>query len=862
MAQKERQLKAIMFTDIVGYTAMMQREEDLAISYAQRHEDLLNQLVPKYNGAIFQMMGDGSLCLFDSAVAAVECARDIQISLTKKDYVPLRIGIHIGDIVIDGNKIYGDGVNLASRIESSGHAGTILLSSHVRDKIKNKGLRSQSVGLFELKNVSELMELFAFRHPDLRIVEKKELSNRVGRKNIFNRSTGLIILTISVLLIAMSINPSSRNYLINAFNLSQEDNIIRVAVFPFKTSGHEDVKYLGEGIVDIIHPKLVALEDINSLDPIITTSLDKKFDSNVMRISQESIIEANNIEFFVIGSILKIGELLKFTGRIINKKGISIEPIEVNIQSSEDLYLGIEGFVKLVIQSLYREKNLDFTDEALEETNNFEAFKEYIKGESNRRNGKFEFAQENYKKAVKLDSNFTLAWFRLFNDFGLYKDERDNRYKPSALITVIDSQITNLAKPFREYYLAYKKIHEGNILEGTNDLKQQLKIYGDNLDVMYLLADVIFHTNILFDKKAQESFPYFKKIISLTEMFFEADFHLNYYDALRRGDKIALEKFIEKYPNSDGISYSFINNYTQGLYDDPKPDTIINSWIKEKSIPNELFYCQNYDLVIKLFNDSLHRMNEVSDFYLPIILLLQGKFKLLNQNHTNYSTTHSFGWSFILSEPNFNPISDEWIDSLLVYLDNYERFDPGNWFHVAAKSIYYLLDGDLEKYTNSIDTMAKELNGNATSRNNSYLYYNYYRLKSCLARYNHENEKFINLQDSLFSNVLHLYNFASLVHYYYSIKFSLGEVKIEQNRIEEALTIYQNLDYMVGWVPFYIYAPIKFRLAYCYDKLGDNEKAYPLFKYFVTIYGDCDDFYQHNVEYARNKIREYEESIR
>src|SRR5215213_5904607 len=121
-----RHLAAILFTDIVGYTGMMQRDEALALASVRKHHDVLERQVPAHEGEIYQYMGDGSLNIFHSAVQAVKAASEIQKEMLQDPAVPLRIGIHIGEMYTEGGKIFGDGVNIASRIESMGQAGTVL----------------------------------------------------------------------------------------------------------------------------------------------------------------------------------------------------------------------------------------------------------------------------------------------------------------------------------------------------------------------------------------------------------------------------------------------------------------------------------------------------------------------------------------------------------------------------------------------------------------------------------------------------------------------------------------------------------------------------------------------------------------
>src|SRR5437763_15535197 len=120
-----RQLAAIMFSDMFNYTALMQENEQVANGKRLRVKEALETSVSGHNGKILQYYGDGALSVFNSAIDGVTCAVKIQQTLLQEPKVDLRIGIHIGDIVIEDETIYGDGVNLASRIESLAVAGAI-----------------------------------------------------------------------------------------------------------------------------------------------------------------------------------------------------------------------------------------------------------------------------------------------------------------------------------------------------------------------------------------------------------------------------------------------------------------------------------------------------------------------------------------------------------------------------------------------------------------------------------------------------------------------------------------------------------------------------------------------------------------
>ncbi len=133
----ERRLAAIMFTDIVGYTALMGSDEDKAFQVIRKNRRIHKTLIEKYKGEWLKEMGDGTLASFYSSSDAVRCADEIQ-NLSKQEDISLRIGIHEDEVVFSGGDVYGDGVNIASRLESQAANGAICISGAVYKNIKNK----------------------------------------------------------------------------------------------------------------------------------------------------------------------------------------------------------------------------------------------------------------------------------------------------------------------------------------------------------------------------------------------------------------------------------------------------------------------------------------------------------------------------------------------------------------------------------------------------------------------------------------------------------------------------------------------------------------------------------------------------
>jgi adenylate cyclase len=173
LSQATRRLAAIMFTDMVGYTALAQRDESLSLSLVEEQKGMVRPILGRHHGREVKTMGDAFLVEFSSALAAVKCAYDIQkaarernVALPEERKIRLRIGIHLGDVVESQGDISGDAVNVASRIEPLAEAGGVCLTRQVYDQVMNKvELPLSSVGTRVLKNVDAPVEVFRMAMP-------------------------------------------------------------------------------------------------------------------------------------------------------------------------------------------------------------------------------------------------------------------------------------------------------------------------------------------------------------------------------------------------------------------------------------------------------------------------------------------------------------------------------------------------------------------------------------------------------------------------------------------------------------------------------------------------------------------------
>ncbi len=167
-AESQRQLAAVMFTDMVGYASIAQKNESLALELLEEQRQILRSVLPKYNGEEIKTIGDGFLLEFTSALQAARCAVEIQTAIEKRNSseppgkeILVRIGIHVGDVVRERGDIVGDGVNIASRIEPLARPGGICISRQVYDQIQNKlEQRIAPLGTRQLKHIENPVEVY------------------------------------------------------------------------------------------------------------------------------------------------------------------------------------------------------------------------------------------------------------------------------------------------------------------------------------------------------------------------------------------------------------------------------------------------------------------------------------------------------------------------------------------------------------------------------------------------------------------------------------------------------------------------------------------------------------------------------
>jgi len=390
-----RQLAAIMFTDIVGYSALMSKDESAAMNALSKNREIQKMALEKFYGKFIKEIGDGTLNIFQSSWDAVRCAAFIQSKTQNESDYFLRIGIHIGDIVISENDVFGDGVNIASRIQALSEPGGIWLSERVFEDIKNKpGMKADCIGEKALKNIDQPVKIFSIAkecfHPSSQLfIDPDEFRSD-------KKETG-----------QASVTPARAT---------------SVAVMPFTDlSPERDQEYFCEGMAEEIINALTQLDDLR------VAARTSSFSFKGKNLDIREIGRKLNVDKVVEGSVRKSGTRLRITIQLINvEDGYHIWSSQFD-REMQDIF-AIQDEISLIIVDRLKVKLLITEKEKILKrfTQDPEAYDLFLKGRYHwyrRYEGGFLKGIGFFQQAIEKDPLYALAYIGIadsYSSMGLF----------------------------------------------------------------------------------------------------------------------------------------------------------------------------------------------------------------------------------------------------------------------------------------------------------------------------------------------------------------------------------------------------------------------------------------------------------
>ena len=399
-----RRLSAIMFTDMVGYSALAQKNEALALELLEEHRQILRPFFAKHDGREIDTAGDAFFVEFKSAVESTNCAVEIQEALHDRNQqviperrILLRIGLHIGDVVYVGQQVHGDGVNIAARLEPLASPGGICISEDVARQIRNKvSYPVVKLGAEKLKNISMPMDIYCIALPWVQPEHRKKTI--YPTRKVWPYLLGFLV--VIVLLAAY--------YLFNQKNTQGElYSKLRLAVLPLTNiSNDNNDEYFADGMTEEL---ISSLSKISGLNVIARTSIMKykTTDKDISKIGNE----------LMVGSILE-GSVRKFE----NKARVTVQLIDVSTQEHlwsmdydrelKDIF-GIQSEIAQKVADELKVRLVSSEKEQLDKANtsNSLAFQEYLIGKhylNLRTPESIQTSLQHFEKSIQLDTNFAL----------------------------------------------------------------------------------------------------------------------------------------------------------------------------------------------------------------------------------------------------------------------------------------------------------------------------------------------------------------------------------------------------------------------------------------------------------------------
>lgn len=370
MPKPERRLAAIMFTDMVGYTSLSQTNEPLALKLLGKHREIIRPLLSKHGGREVKTIGDAFLVEFGSALEAATCAIEMQRALSRynageRDKILVKVGIHVGDVVHQDGDIYGDTVNIASRVEAQARGGEICISGQVYDQVGNKiDARAERLPVVSMKNVNQRITVYKI-FPETKareaITEPVELEKR------------------------------------------------RVAVLPLKNlSPNRNDEYFADGLTEEL---ITALSGVSGLTVIARTSV-MQYKESTKRISE--VGKELRAGTLVEGSVRKAANKLRITIQVVDAESEAHLWVENYDREMDDVFAiqteiaeKVAGALKVRLVGAERKRL------GARPTSSIEAYTLYLKGRyhwNERREASINKAIKYFEEAVAKDPAFALGY--------------------------------------------------------------------------------------------------------------------------------------------------------------------------------------------------------------------------------------------------------------------------------------------------------------------------------------------------------------------------------------------------------------------------------------------------------------------
>ncbi|MBL0233016.1 MAG: tetratricopeptide repeat protein [Chitinophagaceae bacterium] len=589
-----RQLAAIMFTDISGFSSLMGNDEHKAHEILKKNRALQKPIIEQFNGTWVKELGDGVLASFSTVSDALNAAAKIQEQCNAAGEFQLSIGIHQGEIVLEDGDIFGDAVNVASRIQSLAVPGSVLFSRKVKEEIRNKAeFQTISLGSFEFKNIEEPVEVFAIANPGFTIPKKEEMKGKL-KAPVKKSNKGILVAASLGLLLIVAV------FIFRRSIFSAEKAVIKsLAILPFENALNDSaISYLADGIPENLINRFSKMGGVKVFARSATFDLpdsNKKMES-LRRVLSADVVLTGRVSRSLTGYTLNCALV---DARNNNQLwGNSYELSANDIARIEDSI--VASLMDPLEISLAKGKTINQEEKKI----NPAAYAEYLKGRYlayGSTPAETEQAISHFRQAISLDPKYALAYAAIANEKitqSIFSNAGNQEIMNEGRISLEAARALDPTLP--EIYTtegALKFYYEHDWKGAVNSYKKALELDPNNA-IIYIrysatLADV---------GQTKEALPLADKAVELDPVSISSLHNLGWVNLLAGNYQKAIDAFaksVELHPSftwgyiKQAFGYIALKKYDRALEETDKAEAQLKDGWGSELIQVSLMF--NYD---------------------------------------------------------------------------------------------------------------------------------------------------------------------------------------------------------------------------------------------------------------------------
>jgi adenylate cyclase len=501
----ERKLTAILYADVHGYSRLMGQDEEATLRTLTAYRKLIDNLIQQHHGSFVNSAGDSVLAEFGSVVNAVQCAVEIQSALKVENTnlaperrMEFRIGVNVGDVMMESEQIYGDGVNVAARLESLAEPGGICVSGAVHEYLQNKlTLSYEDLGEQQVKNIAKPVRVFRVQSeagaPSPRKTQR--VQKKYVRHGAFPMAGLAIIAAIIVLVQHISLKPPHTSASIPptqspALPLPDKPSI---AVLPFSNvSGDHEQEYFSDGITDDL------ITDLSRLPSLFVIARTSSFTYKGKPAKLQDVGKELGVKYVLQGSVRKAGGQVRITVQLADAStGAELWAERYN-RPLQDVFALQDEIVRRIVTTLNLQLNLAQQGVVIpRSTENLEAYDDLLRGveyvSSLTKDGNTT-ARQMFEKAIELDPKYAMAYAYLGENYldawalAFNRDPNglEQALRMEQLAIALDDSLSHAHSVLASIYVL-----KGQHDQAVTEAQRGIVLNPSSADAYFWLADVL-----------------------------------------------------------------------------------------------------------------------------------------------------------------------------------------------------------------------------------------------------------------------------------------------------------------------------------------------------------------------------------